>query len=68
MDRLKNIRLSCPGCEYNWTTKLIPEPGNPGGFIAKESNCPVCGKQGIEKQQDELEEFAVRGGSSEGFM
>ena len=49
MDRLKNIRLSCPGCEYNWTTKLIPEPGNPGGFIAKESNCPVCGKQGIEK-------------------
>jgi hypothetical protein len=49
MDRAKILRLACPDCEYSWITELVPEPDNPGGFITKESNCLVCGKQGIEK-------------------
>jgi hypothetical protein len=49
LDRVKGLRLVCSGCNYNWTTELVPEPGRPGCFIAKESNCPVCGKQGEEK-------------------
>jgi hypothetical protein len=49
LEGLKGLRMACPGCGYNWSTTLVPEPGNPGGFVVKESNCPVCGKQGQEK-------------------
>jgi hypothetical protein len=49
LDRSRGLRLECVDCGYNWSTELVPEPGKPGCFVAKESNCPVCGRQGEEK-------------------